>query len=1073
MISRTPPIPAVRPVWAFLTFGLIAATCAFGAEAAGPVVADPASAANLNSEAEKPIVLSPFSVTTAKDKGYKATNAISGTRLDSPIKDLPMSLEVITDQFIRDTGASSLREALKFSAGVQIQSQNDYTRGNAYQNPGGVNNPNGQTSNKTDSTFVMRGFLTENALRDGFRRKASSDTVNINRIEVVRGPAALLYGIGNFGGVVNYLVKTPESTRADAVDLTFGSYAFKRATLDSTGPLGRVGFLGESAYRLTGALEEGGDFTDHYDHQKFFVAPVFSFKPWPKTEILVDTEYGEQKKKGIGFQSLRARADISSGDANGGQERFERAGFLSFPGLSLRTMRWSGPDTFQNSHIGNIELKLTQELTDDLHLLAAVDHSSVSFLTRDVNGNVTNNVGPSSLWSTVVPVILNPAAGDREGGGWGANPVPNSIVQYSWSQVLEGTRADQARVELNYKLNLFEDNKWAAMKNNFLVGVSTEQDKKSIQTSGLDTANSVFNYKSAADPREFRFGTQGDGTPDRPIRPLGWNFSNAKETGYYAIYNGSFLDGRVTILGGLRRDRNSVSTQNNTYRYADGSLGSSNAVSSRAQTDLTRQIGISVSPIKQVSFFALTSGGLNPNFDGLRDLTGNAIGAVKAKNKEIGLKFDLFGGRVSGSISKYKITRTGVPNGPIWWAPQTAYHRFDPNKPTVYKITSENPDAATRWLDKNGNPTIDYSNNYAYWGDLTKLSQSPYGPNDPTWDSYRNDAYNPLRVAIQNAWTAAKTSGAVRYFDTNGNQVDESAFRSLIAGGGSPSQNGGPNAPHAVINASTPEGAAYLDSIYNYTREVYQGHPGADDWPGWFFGSAPAYTGYNSATQDFVGFDSTTALYATQSDQNSGYDGQLIITPVDEWQIIFNFTHNNHKILTLGSFPKYPYYAQDRWTPWLFPNGNFGLRGVYGKNEQYSDESDSSTYQYKGQIFPGAQGQDYPKDTWSLFTNYRFDKWASLKGLVLGGGVRYEGPKEFASGYTHGGGAITDNNGNPVVMYTDRQYTVDIFGRYDFQWKGHKSYVQVNVYNVLDDQHRYGFLYAPGRSINIGFGTKL
>src|ERR1035441_2743448 len=64
------------------------------------------------------VVLDPFTVSTSQDKGYAATNEISGSRVDTPIKDIPISIDVITSQFISDIGATDLRSALAYQAGV-------------------------------------------------------------------------------------------------------------------------------------------------------------------------------------------------------------------------------------------------------------------------------------------------------------------------------------------------------------------------------------------------------------------------------------------------------------------------------------------------------------------------------------------------------------------------------------------------------------------------------------------------------------------------------------------------------------------------------------------------------------------------------------------------------------------------------------------------------------------------------------------------------------------------------------------------------------------------------------------
>jgi iron complex outermembrane receptor protein len=1058
-------------------------SCAFGAVAAVSAAAvaqsvAPAGDASGAVDEERPpaetetrstdslVALSPFTVTTQKDRGYKATNSVSGTRLDASIKDVPFAIEVITTEFIRDTGATSLREALKFSAGIQLQSQNDYT-GNGltqYQNPGGVNNPEMQTANKTDTVVVIRGFTTDNALRDGFRRKVTTDAANIDRIEVVRGPAALLYGIGNFGGVVNYLPKRPGTVAQRSVEFTIGNFDLARASLDLTAPLADD----RGGYRITAAVQRNGDYTDYHEVRKAALATVFTYRPWRNTELTVDLELGRNEADGTGFQSIRARADALGNDG-----RQEHAGFIAFPGRSLRTMRWSGPETYQNSDQGNFEFKVTHHLARGLDVLAGYNYSSAAFDTRDVNASIGNNIGPTSLWSTVTPVPLDAARGDTD-ANWAASPIPHSIVAYSWADTKTRTHAHQGRAELSYKLDLFDDRPWLTMKNNLLAGVAFERDSTTTTLRTLDSANSLYDWKSAADPTPFRFATQGDGSPSLPLRPRHWSEAIARESGGYLVYQGKFLGEKITLLGGVRRDRNGASTRDIGYRYADGSVdaGASSAYSSAQKTYTTTQIGFSIAPIRALSFYAVRSEGLNPNFSGARDLTGMPMDAVKAVNREVGVKFELFGGRLSGTISRYRITRSGQPNGSFWWAPQTATHRFDPGKPVVYNVTDLNPDAAQKYFytDNTGAsvPLIQWNNNFAYWGDLTKYSAVPAGAAGATatpagLQSYQGDGLNGRRETIQSTWAAAKASGAVNYWDRNGGAINEAAFASLVAAGG-------PGAGYITITASKAEGAAYLDAVYDYTRAAGEAHVGSDNWPGWFFNSAPASTGYNSAAQDTNSFANTPSLSAPETDRNTGWDGQILITPTDDWQILFSFEKNDHEILSLGQFPDYPAQKLDHWAPWMFPNGQWGLSGYYGKNVQYTDETRTSTFSFKGLIYPGAQGMDYPKWSWSAFTSYRLTKFGA-KELRLGGGVIRTGPQEYASGFTHAGDALKDNNGLPIILNTPARWTVSLFAHHDFKLGRNGAYVQLNIDNVLDDQKRYGLLWAPGRSASLKFGT--
>jgi hypothetical protein len=463
---------------------------------------------------------------------------------------------------------------------------------------------------------------------------------------------------------------------------------------------------------------------------------------------------------------------------------------------------------------------------------------------------------------------------------------------------------------------------------------------------------------------------------------------------------------------------------------------------------------------------------LTPNFSGARDLTGMPMDAVKAVNLECGVKFDLFDGRVSGTVARYRISRDGQPNGSFWWAPQTANRRFDPEKPVVYNITDLNPDAARvyRYVDNTGAlvPLIQWNNNYAYWGDLTQLSAVPAGAAGSSataegFQSYRSDGLNGKRVAIETAWAAAKAAGSVSYWDRSGAAVSEAAFAALIAAGG-------PSNAFTTINASHASGAAYMDALYDYFRAAGQAHPGSDNWPGWFFNSAPASTGYNSATQDTNSIANNPVLSAPAADRNTGWDGQIIITPNDDWQILLSFEKNNHTIRSLGQFPDYPGQSADRWAPWMFPNGQWGLSGYYGANEQYADEARTSTFSFKGLIYPGAQGMDYPKWSWSLFTSCRLTK-LGLKNLKLGGGLTRTGPQEYESGFTHGGDALKDNRGEPLVLRTRTRSTVNLFVRYEFETGRCRTHVQLNLDNVLDDRKRYGLLWAPGRSARFEIGT--
>jgi len=290
-------------------------------------------------------------------------------------------------------------------------------------NAGGVHSAEGATAAKTQTTVKLRGFITDTVLRDGFRRQHSTDSANIGRIEVIRGPAALLYGIGNFGGIVTYLPKAPLSKSRDEFNLGIGTNDYLRVGVDTSRPAdeSKLGF----AYRITGAVESTGDQTDLYRADHYFVAPIVHLRPFKNTLLTLDLEYGQDFREGTGFQSVRARADVPADQ----QDRLERAGFLDFPGKDRRTFRWSGPDTYVDTEAYNVLVKVEQWLAENLNLLVGVNKSKSLFKGLDVGGALQVGVGPAALRGTATVAPLTPA--DHS---FSAGVVRAAIFQYNWTR---------------------------------------------------------------------------------------------------------------------------------------------------------------------------------------------------------------------------------------------------------------------------------------------------------------------------------------------------------------------------------------------------------------------------------------------------------------------------------------------------------------------------------------------------------------------------------------------------------------------------------------------------------------
>ncbi len=947
------------------------------------------------------IELSPFTVDTTQDTGYRAANSISGTRLNMAIKDTPMPIEVITRDFIDDTGATDLREALKYSAGVLLESQNDLgvSGSAAYQGPGGVNNPEAATANPNAVQVKIRGFVTDNALRDGFNRQNSTDSVNIERVEVVRGPAALYYGTGNFGGVVNYLVKRPQEVAAYGFDVSVGTEGFYRGQFDVTGPLTSDNSL---LYRVTGSIQESEDHTDYFSEDHWFVSPALLWRPFDRTEVYADFEYGMQNLSGIGARQVRSVADVGvNNDQN------EQGGLYTPPGENPRTYRVTGPDTRLDSDASNAQFKITQNIIEGLDLLVGYNYSTYNTDFRDINAQLFTNMGPPELWETI---DLRPLAPDRGAGSLNIQDglVPNSILQYTWNAADNFNTREQYRAELTGGFDMFEDNKWLGMRHQFLVGYSDLYHKLEIDSA--ITAPGGFNYRAPNDTSPLRFGTQGDGSPDFGMFDNNSSISKAWNEAVYTSYTGTFLDERLLVLYGQRRDSNRTWRQN-TGISAPGDTPNTTVTIGEEQEDDTSQWGVSLKITEALSIYAMESEGLQPNFSGaVLPESGAPAGPSRAESEEFGIKFDLMNGKISGTISRFEVTKKAFVGAP-WYSPVTlGSPRFDPSRDIVYNVSNFTP------------------------------SQAPGGSNGGSDKLDTGAAYD--------AWLAGVASGAIFQSDQGNGTLTW------------------------YVNATENEGAAYLDAAFAandadngaaWPGFLYQGETG-DSLVNNATMDTMAFRGDGSnmaallLTDESEGWDGQILYKPTDNLQiilNGAITevrrvnfGQWMDYPhrEDRWAV-WNF--NNGSWGTLGF---------DRGLIYGDP-GSLGSGGI---------GPDTFTRTGEGQ----AAGDDTPEYHFDFWVNYQFE--GSLEGLSIGLGGYWESERQYMSGVSRGSGQlIIDGNGELLVLYTDDRYNFDAMARYDWKTRNdNRQYIQLNVSNILDDRDLYGLIYAAPIAAKLTYGIR-
>lgn len=198
-------------------------------------------------------------------------------RGDVPLKELPQSIDIISETMLDDMGIIDLQSALKFTSG--ISNQNNFgglwdsfaIRGFA----GDGNRPSG---------YLVNGFNTGR----GFTGKR--DASSIQSIEVLKGPGSALYGRGEPGGTINIITKKPAFTEEGYVEATVGSYDLYRVEGDYTNAV-----TADIAFRANGAYEDAGSFRDKLSSEKLFFTPSVVYQLDENTSFFYELEVIDQQ----------------------------------------------------------------------------------------------------------------------------------------------------------------------------------------------------------------------------------------------------------------------------------------------------------------------------------------------------------------------------------------------------------------------------------------------------------------------------------------------------------------------------------------------------------------------------------------------------------------------------------------------------------------------------------------------------------------------------------------------------------------------------------------------------------
>jgi tonB-dependent siderophore receptor len=279
-----------------------------------------------------------------RESSYKNTSSFSGTKTATAIRDIPQTINYVTKEVILDQGASTVNDVVKNVSGVsQYTTYNDFSiRGF-------------RTTGNRNSGNLLNGMRAQTSLW------SASSLANIERVEVIKGPAAALFGNAAPGGIINRVTKKPLLQRQHTVSVNTGSWGTLKTYGDFTGPLNESKSL---LYRLNLGYETTDGYRDLQGRNTLTIAPSFSFIPNEKTRFNVDITY--------------YRLD---GKVDRGQTIFGDADLYSVP----ITRSLSATNDFLRETQMNISLGLNHKITDNLSFNSTYLNSSYSEDLREHN----------------------------------------------------------------------------------------------------------------------------------------------------------------------------------------------------------------------------------------------------------------------------------------------------------------------------------------------------------------------------------------------------------------------------------------------------------------------------------------------------------------------------------------------------------------------------------------------------------------------------------------------------------------------------------------------------------------
>ena len=579
----------------------------------------PLAIAEDNAE-EVHVELTPIVVQGTKLSRYEFDEAESATGFATDIDEVPRTIQVIPEQLILDQNSKDLNDVLSNSAAV--------TRSDGF---GG-----------TETEVNIRGIGNEYLFLDGspVSSRYNIDVANIERVEVVLGPASILHGQVSPGGLVNVVTKKPQKESAHSVQIDADEFGKQKLTVDSTGSLSdttqyRIVISGEDTETYREVTTEDGTFNT--ERKSLTVSPSITYTPDDQNTFTLRLNHSDQE---LPIDRGTVMVNDGSGDLSIANIPQERALGTEYD------IRDSTDDLIQFDWDYELDNGWTNKFK-----IGYYEKELDDYQTRGIGGL---NSGSLSDYSTTAQIVTAALSGK----------VNTTSVQ---SNNLLLRRTDSNEMELSdifLSDSLTGDYELGGLDNTLYIGVNYHSQKED-QTDGIAFTDyfgttvinaDVIDITDSASASNSKLTTTDISNSDTTTDEFG-----------LSIQNLTYVTDRLNVLAGARYDHYKIKGDYTSYYTTTNSISYTKVANPQAvdidssNDHISGQLGAIYDVSNDVSVYASYAESFKPNFPSITEgVYSGDFDPETAKQVEVGLKSSMLDDKLRLSISTYALERKNV-----------------------------------------------------------------------------------------------------------------------------------------------------------------------------------------------------------------------------------------------------------------------------------------------------------------------------------------------------------------------------------------------------------------------------